>query len=126
MTENRFVLDTNAAIYLLTSEHIPETFANADFAMSIITRIELLVKWDISPDDEAELRSFMDDLEVRPIDEAVEAVVIALRRATHIKLPDCIVAATAITSASVLLTHDDKLLRLVWPGYRVQDIPESL
>ncbi|GHU37650.1 hypothetical protein FACS1894172_21160 [Spirochaetia bacterium] len=123
MTETAFVLDTNAAIYLLKYEKVPEPVASADFAMSIITRIELLSKRDISSEDEAELRSFMDDLMVVPINEAIEAATIALRRSTKVKLPDAIIAATSIALNAVLLTHDDQLLKLTLPGYRVQDIP---
>jgi predicted nucleic acid-binding protein len=122
MTETVFVIDTNAAIYLLKCEQVPEPVASADFAMSIITRMELLSKRDISSDDEAELRGFMDDLTVVPINEAIEAATIALRRSTKIKLPDAIIAATSIALNAVLLTHDDQLLKLSWPGYRVQDI----
>ncbi|GHU39123.1 hypothetical protein FACS1894190_02460 [Spirochaetia bacterium] len=124
MTETVFVLDTNAAIYLLKCENVLEPIASADFAMSIITRMELLSKRDITAGDEAELRSLMDDLTLVPISDAVEAAAIALRRSAKIKLPDAIIAATSIALNAVLLTHDDRLLRLSWPGYRVRDIPE--
>ena len=124
MIETVFVLDTNAAIYLLKCENVPEPFDHADFAMSIITRMELLSKRDITSEDEAELRSFMDDLTLVPINNAVEAAAIALRRSTKIKLPDAIIAATSIALNAVLLTRDDQLLKLSWPGYQAQNIPE--
>jgi predicted nucleic acid-binding protein len=118
------VLDTNAAIYLLKCENVPEPIASADFAMSIITRMELLSKRDITSEDEVELRSFMDDLTLVPINDAIEAATIALRRSTKIKLPDAIIAATSIALHAILLTHDAELLSLSCPGYRVRDIPE--
>jgi predicted nucleic acid-binding protein len=126
MTEALFVLDTNAAIYLLKCENVPEPFASADFAMSIITRMELLSKRNIRSEDEAELRSFMDDLMLVNINEAIENTAITLRRSTTLKLPDCIIAATSIALHAVLLTHDAELLKLSWPGYRTQDIPENV
>ena len=47
---------------------------------------------------------------------------IALRRSVKLKLPDCIVAATAIVLDSVLLTADKELLRLNWSGLKTQNI----
>jgi predicted nucleic acid-binding protein len=126
MADSLFVLDTNAAIYLLKCEHVPEPFVTAGFAMSIITRMELLSKRDVNSEDEAELRSFMDDLMVVNINEPIENTAIALRRSTKLKLPDCIIAATTIALRAVLLTHDAELLKLDWPGDRTQDIPEEV
>ncbi|MDR0600369.1 MAG: type II toxin-antitoxin system VapC family toxin [Treponema sp.] len=121
MTNGRFVLDTNAALYLLKRDTVPEPFASADFAVSIITRIELLAKRDITAEDEEELRSFLTDVEVVPITETVETAVIALRRRAKIKLPDSIIAATAIALNLPLLTHDEQLLGLSWPSFTVLD-----
>ena len=125
MTDNRFVLDTNAAIYLLKSGSVPEPVASADFALSVITRMELLAKPDITAEDEAELRSFMADLTVVPITGAVETAAVALRRATKLRLPDCIVAATALALNTPLLTHDSHLLGLSWPSFTVRDFAPS-
>ena len=41
---------------------------------------------------------------------------------TMLKLPDCIVAATAIALNAVLMTADKKLLGLSWPGLQTQQI----
>jgi predicted nucleic acid-binding protein len=38
------------------------------------------------------------------------------------RYPDCIVAAAAIVLDAVLLTDDDHLLHLVWPGLRAVNI----
>jgi predicted nucleic acid-binding protein len=46
----------------------------------------------------------------------------ALRRTAKHKLPDCIVAATAIVLNATLLTADEKLLRLKWQGFNVRNI----
>ena len=39
-----------------------------------------------------------------------------------VKLPDCIIASTAIILDAVLFTDDDQLLSLSWPGLRPQNI----
>jgi predicted nucleic acid-binding protein len=73
-------------------------------------------------DEEQSIREFLDDLIVVPLDEAVEQAAIAIRCATSVKLPDCIIAATAIVLDAVLLTDDDQLLHLAWPGLRAVNI----
>jgi predicted nucleic acid-binding protein len=84
--------------------------------------MELLAKRDMAEDEEQSIREFLDDLIIVPLDEAVEQAAIAIRRATSVKLPDGIVAATAIVLDAVLLTDDDQLLHLVWPGLRAVNI----
>ena len=122
MEKARYVLDTNMVISLLKSEAVPETFDSTEFFVSIISRIELLSKPDISLEDEREIKNFLSSVTVIDIDNSVESTVITLRRSRKLKLPDSIIAATAIVLKATLLTHDDQLLHLSWPSYKVQDI----
>jgi predicted nucleic acid-binding protein len=129
--EQRFVLDTNAAIYLTTagsviSAGLQKTLDEADLFTSVITELELFSKPNVPPEEEANLRAFiMDKTSIVDINPAIKKQTIALRRSTTIKLPDAIIAATSIALHAVLLTRDAKLLRLSWPGYRAQDILEA-
>jgi predicted nucleic acid-binding protein len=120
MDRPKFVLDTNAAIFLLKTETVPATLNNADLFISIISRIELLSKPDISPDDIQEIKDFLIDVTAVDINEDVENETIALRRSTKIKLPDCIIAATSIVLGATLLTADDQLLHLSHPNFTAQ------
>jgi predicted nucleic acid-binding protein len=43
----------------------------------------------------------------------------------RLKLPDAIIAATAVVFDAQLITTDDKLLRLVWPGFRAAALSSS-
>jgi predicted nucleic acid-binding protein len=54
----------------------------------------------------------------------IEKVAVEIRRNSKpkLKLPDCIVAATAIVIGATLLTDDTELKALVWPRYSVQGI----
>jgi len=52
----------------------------------------------------------------------VKKETIALRRSTKLKLPDCIIAATASVLNAVLLTDDKKLLNMSLPGLKTQNI----
>ena len=122
------MLDTNTVIFLTTKGNtIPIDLCNeldeADLFISAITEIELFAKPAMSRDEEDKLQGFIaDKLLVIDLTSEVKKETIALRRAIKLKLPDCIIAATAIVANAKLLTSDNELLRLEWPGYDVKDI----
>lgn len=58
------------------------------------------------------LRGFLKELNVIPLDEVVQDKAITLRKAYSIKLPDAIIAATALTRQAVLASNDRDLLRI--------------
>ena len=84
--------------------------------------MELLAKRDLPAAEERDIREFPDDLTVVPLDKAIEQKAVEIRRATSVKLPDCIIAATSIVLDTILLTDDDRLLGLSCPGLRAQNI----
>jgi len=125
---SRFVLDTNAVIFLTAKGSIipiglQSELNDADLFVSVITEIELFSKQSLPLHEEENLRAFLSDrIFVLNITNAVKKETIALRRSTRLKLPDCIVAATAIALNAVLLTADTELLRLDWTGYSVKNL----
>jgi len=131
MTRNRFVLDTNAIIFLTTKgSTIPASLQNeldeAELFISGITEIELFAKPAMPPDEEEKLRAFiLDGIPVIDLNADVKKETIALRRTSGLKLPDCIVAATAIVQNAVLLTTDKKLLCLNQAGYSARNLNEG-
>ena len=132
VNESSFVLDTNAVIFLATkgntiSTELQDELNGADLFISAITEIELFAKTELPSDEEENLRIFISErIPVIGLTSAVKKETIALRRTSRLKLPDCIVAATAIALNAVLLTADRKLLRLEWPGYSVKDIENEI
>ena len=126
MPESRFVLDTNAVIFLTTKGNfIPSNLLDelneADLFISAITEIELLAKPEMPPNEEAQLRIFIADrISVIDLTKTVKLETITLRRNTKFKLPDCIIVATAIALNAVLLTADTELIRFHYPGYTVK------
>jgi len=128
MIENRFVLDTNAVIFLTKKGNvIPSALENildgADIYISVITEIELFSKPELPLDEEEKLRVFLSDrISIIDLTKEIKKVVISLRRSTKHKLPDCIVAATAIVLNATLLTADVRLLHLEWPGFNAKNI----
>lgn len=76
--------------------------------LSVISRIELL-GW--LPDDSAfadDLKLFVTDSVELALTESVILKTIAIRRQVKIKLPDAIIAATAIVHNLTLLSDNDK------------------
>lgn len=59
--------------------------------------------------EENMIRARLTSLMVYGIDEAVKEQTIRLRRAIRLKLPDAIIAATALTHKAILVTNDKAL-----------------
>ncbi len=123
MTDRAFLLDTNAVIYLVTQGNVipadlERELNEADLFVSVITEIELFAKPQLEPDEEKNLRDFLTDrVTTINITNNVKETTIALRRSAKLKLPDCIIAATAIARDIPLLTADESLLQLNRDGY---------
>ena len=122
MTQPKIVLDTNAGIFLTMHSDVDvplkQMLDTADVFVSLITRMELLSKPGMEAGESQAIMDFLSRVVVVPIDAPIEAIAIELRRSNpKIKLPDAIIAATAIAMGATLLTNDDQLLRLSRPGY---------
>jgi len=122
----KIFFDTCAVIKLLDKQYDLISLGidrdEAQFLTSVIVRMELLSKKQITDFEEQRILGFLDDLTVIPLSEEIEEEAIALRRSTKLKLPDSIVAAASIVLDAILLTDDKALLNLSWPGFRAQSI----
>jgi predicted nucleic acid-binding protein len=119
------VFDSNFIINLLHSRQKGMTDAfDADFAekdcfASEITEIELLSFHGITGEEEAEIERFFRDVTVIPLNREVKRKTIEFRRAANLKLPDSIIAATALLLDADVVSNDSKLLNVTYPGLRV-------
>jgi len=114
----RCVLDTNAAIVVIDHRAVRELGSFDEYVVSVVTEIELLSWKRIVPEEEARVRAFLRRTPIAPITEAVKAQAIALRRDHGPKLPDAIVAGTALAVGGTLVTNDRRLFGL--PGLAMQ------
>lgn len=103
-----FVLDTNVFI-LLFNGRLAENLPEGDFVCSIVTEIELLSFPRLTAAEEGLIRAHLAEIRVHPVDSDVKETTIRLRRAHRLKLPDAIIAATAMNAGAVLLTQDEQL-----------------
>ena len=117
MNGPKYLLDTNIVLGLFRGEQWAFSFFDrarregASFSVSVVTRMELLAFPGISKTEEARVREFLSLVGVLPLDRATEDLAIALRRRCRFKLPDAIVAATALSSGHRLVSTDQVFSR---------------
>ena len=113
MNGNKFVLDTNAVLYLLNGD---ETLSNFLFEkqlyISIITEMELLSYKNITQKEKQQIIAFIDELIVVNINEDIKAVTIELKKNSNLKLPDSIIAATSVWLKLPFVTSDKQFKNL--------------
>jgi len=104
-----------AIIYFLqkkfgpTEEGIMKSIINgSDPTLSVITEIELLCWKSPSPNEMTLLKGFIGDCYVFELDRQVKLKTIEIRRDYGLKLPDAIIAATALTFDLTLISNDKK------------------
>jgi predicted nucleic acid-binding protein len=117
LTDSRFVLDSCTCINFL-NERIP-SLPLGDLFISVITEMEVLAKRHITPEEEQEVIGFFKGVSIVPLSDAVKCEAIRIRReaSPRLKLPDAIVAAAAVVLDAQLITADEKLRKLLWPGF---------
>jgi predicted nucleic acid-binding protein len=106
-----YTLDTNMMIYLLDGK-LAEKLPNGKFYTSIISRLELFSFAGLSEEKRNEIEQFLNITSQINLTDAVCKKTIELRCVYKLKLPDAIIAATAIVQESVLLTNDIRLARI--------------
>jgi predicted nucleic acid-binding protein len=126
-TKRRIVFDSNSIIDIANDvggrEKVAELVKTHRFFVSVITRMEAMVS-PKSAEEEAYIRLFLKRCKVISLNRKVEQEAVKIRRAgsPRPKLPDAIVAAAAVVLDAVLVTRDDALLRLSWPGLQSMNI----
>ncbi|MGB5710251.1 MAG: type II toxin-antitoxin system VapC family toxin [Waterburya sp.] len=106
------LLDTNIVLYHLGGR-LQKPLEKKQYAISIITEIELLSYPSIQADEINTVQNFVDDVTVVELKNPIKAQTIALRKKYNLKVPDAIIAATALKLAVPLLTNDKKLLSIL-------------
>ena len=101
-----YLADTNAILYFLSGNECMKPFVSSRFAFSVINEMELLSYPKITADEEKEIRGFLDGSAFIGLTDSIKERTIQIRRTYNIKLPDAIVAATAIENDMTLITAD--------------------
>jgi predicted nucleic acid-binding protein len=105
------VLDTNAILYILGGR-VAESLPAEEHFVSVISEMELLSYPLLDASAQTKIREFLSDVTVAGLTEEVKDHAIRLRLRHQLKLPDAIVAATALSLEALLVTNDARLLRI--------------
>lgn len=107
MSGNKFLLDTNAILYILNGDEALAKFLYEDrLYISIITEMELLSYKDITAKEMQLVKTFLSDFTIVNISELIKDQAIETKKNTFLKLPDSIIAATAIILDIPFVTSD--------------------
>ncbi|MBS1532138.1 MAG: type II toxin-antitoxin system VapC family toxin [Bacteroidetes bacterium] len=104
-----FLMDTNVIIGYLSKLLPAEASASIDqlpAVISVITRIELLGWYNATPAQLEKLQLFIGNAQVYDLNEEIIVQTITLRQQHKIKLPDAVIAATALVYDHTLLTRN--------------------
>lgn len=101
-----FLADTNFVIHLNDGNPLVEPFLDYNFGVSFITEIELLGAFSISKTKKAQLNDILDDCSIIEINKEIKEICISIRQQYKMKVPDAIIAATAIFYNLPLITSD--------------------
>jgi predicted nucleic acid-binding protein len=109
----KYLWDTNTAIYYLQQQFpaaaekfIDDLLNDESPTISAITEIELLC-WRTATENDLEiLKGFIKEALVIELEQAIKLKTAEIRKAHRIKLPDAIIAATALVYGLTLLTRN--------------------
>ena len=73
--------------------------------------MELLGFLNITPDEEIVIKQFLDQTIILALSDEIADKVIELRKKTRLKLPDAIIAGTALVHQLKLITCDEQLIK---------------
>ena len=100
-------LDTNICIYLLNGDaDLVELLEGQSLFISVITEIELHAAKSLSDDELDVLNEFIDSVHIIDLTTQVKKKTIGLRRSSNLKLPDSVIAASAILAGFPFISAD--------------------
>jgi predicted nucleic acid-binding protein len=116
-----YLLDTNFLISVLQEEPWAKAYLgsleNDLLFISVITEMEILSYHRLTKDEEWRARQIFNQLTIVDINGPVKQLSINIRRSFHLKMPDAIIAATAVYMGAALVSNDTRLLSIsqIWP-----------
>lgn len=109
MNGNRYLIDTNIAIYLLAGDQkVADILDQSQVFVSFISELELLSFEQEYNSGSAIIREFLNDVVIIDINKKIKDYTIEIRKQRTLKLPDAIIAATAKFLNIPLMTADDR------------------
>ena len=101
-----FLADTNFIIHLNEGNPLVKPFLDFNFGVSYISEIELLGAFSISKVKKVQVQNILDDCRIFEMTNEIKIVCIKIRQQYKLKVPDAIIAATAIVYKIPLISSD--------------------
>jgi len=111
---SKYLIDSNILIYTLRGINEANAFLNKivdsdnDIYFSFITRLELMCEKDISAENKIKIDNLLSQLIRIDYNYRIEEQIIALSKFKKMKIPDAIIAASALFTDSTLVTRNTK------------------
>jgi predicted nucleic acid-binding protein len=107
MSGDRIVVDTSLIINLFNGiKEVEELITDRNLFVSIISEIEVLSFPNITSKDSELLKHFLSECYIVDIEPVIKEITIDIRSRFKVKLPDAIIAATAMYFDLPLFTMD--------------------
>ncbi|MFN4145067.1 MAG: type II toxin-antitoxin system VapC family toxin [Runella sp.] len=113
MSGNKILLDTNIALYLFKGDYeLANALQDSESYVSFINELELLGHKDITKEEITWIELFLGECSVMEMNQGIKEITINLRQMYSIKIPDAIVAATAIFLGIPLISADNNFKQI--------------
>ncbi len=113
MNGDSLLLDTNIVLYLLSGdETLIPLLEDKQLYLSFITEIELLSFSEVTEKESNAIKRFVKECVIIDTPNEVKEVAVSIRRKRIVKLPDAIIAATAVFLNVPLVTADNGFKRI--------------
>ncbi len=107
MNGNRLLLDTNIILYLLDGDRtLAEILEGKRPYISFITELELYCFKKLTNSEKSKIKSVLSQCRIININEGIKEKTIEIRQKNSVKLPDSIIAGTAMYLDVPLITSD--------------------
>ena len=114
-----YTLDTNAILYYLKDDADAVAVLRGVFGenvpvyVSAVTELELFAYSNLSIEEESLIEELLATTSVIPVDSRIARLAALVRRDYRLKVPDSVIAATAMFTGSKLLTRNHRDFRKV-------------
>jgi predicted nucleic acid-binding protein len=107
------LLDTNIVIfYLAGSSRLSDLLQDIIVHLSFITELELLSYPGLDSKEMNKVKTFIKECSLHTISDEIKQETIRIRKKYKLKLPDSIIAATAISENIPLFTADNDFMKV--------------
>lgn len=108
-----FIADTNFLIYVHEGQEFVRHFLDYSFGVSFVTELELLGHPGLTKTEEKALKAIIKDCVYLDWNQQIKEQTIELRKKYAIKLPDALIASTAIVTKTPLISSDKGFEKII-------------